>query len=102
MKNFGFIRVAAASPRVKVSDTEFNKNEIIALIDRAEAEKTTLLAFPELSVTGYTCGDLFGSSTLVESAEEKVAQIREYTRGRVLPLLSALLSGTTTDCTIAE
>ena len=82
MKNFGFIRVAAASPRVKVSDTEFNKNEIIALIDRAEAEKTTLLAFPELSVTGYTCGDLFGSSTLVESAEEKVAQIREYTRGK--------------------
>lgn len=87
MKHFGFIRVAAATPRVKVSDTEFNKNEILALIDKAEAEKTSLLAFPELSVTGYTCGDLFGSSSLIESAEEKVAEIRDYTRGKTVTVV---------------
>ena len=82
MESFGFIRVAAASPRVKVADIQYNTSEIIALIDRADEDGVSLLVFPELSVTGYTCGDLFGSNLLIERAEAAVAAIRDHLRGK--------------------
>ena len=82
MESFGFIRVAAASPRVKVADIQYNTSEIIALIDRAYEDGVSLLVFPELSVTGYTCGDLFGSNLLIERAEAAVAAIRDHLRGK--------------------
>jgi|GEM_PF-4907624 len=81
MEKYGFVRVAAATPRVKVADTAFNKKEMEALIEKAEHEKVSLLVFPELSVTGYTCGDLFGSNLLIESAEKAVLALRDSTRG---------------------
>ena len=81
MEKYGFVRVAAAAPRVKVADTVFNEKEMEALIEKAEHEKVSLLVFPELSVTGYTCGDLFGSNLLIESAEKAVLALRDSTRG---------------------
>ncbi len=81
MEKYGFVRVAAATPRVKVADTVFNEKEMEALIEKAETEKVSLLVFPELSVTGYTCGDLFGSNLLIESAEKAVLALRDSTRG---------------------
>ncbi len=87
MKSFGFIRVAAASPRVKVSDIQYNTSEIIRLIDEADKEQAALIVFPELSVTGYTCGDLFGSNLLIERAEEAVAAVRDHLRGREITVV---------------
>lgn len=82
MDNYGFIRVSAAVPRVKVADVRYNTDTICGLIDKAEKDQVALLAFPELSVTGYTCGDLFGQPLLIEEAEAAVRTIREFTRSK--------------------
>ena len=55
----GFIKVAAASPSLKVGNPSFNKDRIIDLMTEAEAKGVKILVFPELSITGYTAGDLF-------------------------------------------
>ena len=82
MKNYGFIRVAAASPRVKVADVRSNQEEICRMMDEAVRQEVSLLVFPELSVTGYTCADLLGSNLLLERSEEAVAAIRTHSRGK--------------------
>lgn len=82
MKDFGLFRVAAAVPRVKVADVKFNCAVICRLIEEAEEKGASLIVFPELSVTGYTCLDLFGQSILLEKAEEAVAAIAMFTRGK--------------------
>ena len=61
----GFIRVAAATPDVKVADPQFNRTEICALIRAGIERKAKLMVFPELSLTAYTCGDLFGQDALL-------------------------------------
>ena len=57
--NYGFFRVASASLKLKVADPEYNASEIKKIIDEALTEQVRLLVTPELSVTGYTCADLF-------------------------------------------
>lgn len=57
--NYGFFRAASASLNLKVADPQYNKNSIINAIEAAEKEGARLLVTPELSVTGYTCADLF-------------------------------------------
>ena len=88
MENYGFIRVAAAMPVVRVADPAANAENVCAMIGEAAAEGVSLLAFPELSVTGYTCGDLFGQQRLVEGAEEAVRRIMEYTRGKSITVVA--------------
>jgi len=80
--DYGFFRVAAAVPRVKVADVGFNKDAICRLIDKVEAEGTSLVVFPELSITGYTCMDLFGQDLLLNKSDEAVGQICWHTRGK--------------------
>ena len=80
--DYGFFRVAAAVPRVKVADVDFNREAICRLIDKVEAEGTSLVVFPELSITGYTCMDLFGQDLLLEKSDEAVGKICWYTRGK--------------------
>lgn len=80
--DYGFFRVAAAVPRVKVADVEANKTAIITIIDKIEAERASLAVFPELSVTGYTCLDLFSQDILLKKAEEAVKMIAWHTRGK--------------------
>lgn len=82
MENYGFIRAAAAMPVVKVADTKANAEAICRLIDKAENRKVSLLAFPELCVTGYTCGDLFGQDTLLSGAEAAIREIAGHTTGK--------------------
>ena len=57
--NYGFTNVAAACPKLIVADCDFNTDEIIRLAKKAEKDKVSLLVFPELCITGATCGDLF-------------------------------------------
>jgi NAD+ synthase (glutamine-hydrolysing) len=64
MLNHGFLRVAAATPTLRVADCDFNAERILALLRRAEAEGVALVVFPELSLTGYTCADLFQQTVL--------------------------------------
>ena len=68
--NNGFIKVCAASPRLRVADTAYNTNECIRLANEAADNGVKLLVFPELSITGATCGDLFYSEKLISGALE--------------------------------
>ena len=70
MDEHGFYRVAAASPRVRVGHPEANGEAIIDLLRQAEREGVELVVFPELCLTGYTCGDLFNDRTLLGGARE--------------------------------
>lgn len=68
--HYGFIRVAAAVPEIKVADCRFNSSKMVTLIEQAEREQVEIICFPELSITGYTCGDLFLQQQLLHDAEE--------------------------------
>lgn len=85
--NYGFLRAAAASLKLKPADPEFNKNEIIRAIDEAVKNETRLLVTPELSITGYTCADLFFSKALYNSALSALGEIAEYTNGKNIAVL---------------
>lgn len=73
--NYGFVKVAAAVPHVKVADCKFNVEKIESLIAVAEGKGVQIIIFPEMSITGYTCGDLFGQQLLLEEAEMGLMQI---------------------------
>ena len=81
MKN-GFIKCAACAVEVTVADTVANTEKIKNAIDAADAKGVALLVLPELCITGYTCGDLFLSDTLLESAKTALADIAAYTAGK--------------------
>ena len=87
MNNYGFFRAAAAVPRIKVADTEYNANEICRLAERALEQEASLVTFPELSLTGYTCGDLFGQSNLLKGAEKGIRRIISFSRGKQIAII---------------
>ena len=76
----GFIKVAAAVPTVKVGDCQYNLNQIETLIAQAEGKGVEIIVFPELSITGYTCQDLFRQNLLIDIAEQSVIQLLDFTR----------------------
>ncbi len=86
MNNFGFVRVAAATPSMQVADCDYNTTEIIKMIEEAEKNGVSAIVFPELCITGYTCGDLFLSSLLRKEAEAALLRICEATKN--LPIIS--------------
>lgn len=75
----GFIKVAAATPNIKVADVDHNKREICRLIDETVANGAKIIVFPELCITGYTCGDLFSQDILLNRAKEALKEIVDYT-----------------------
>ena len=76
----GFIKVAALTPKVTVADTQANRKEICRLMDEAEAKGAKILVFPELCITGYTCGDLFYQQVLLREAKKELIAIAKYTQ----------------------
>lgn len=82
MKNYGFIRVAAAVPAVKIADTEYNSDEICRLAEKAFENGASLVVFPALSLTGCSCGDLFGQKRLLEGTENGIRKIVTFSRGK--------------------
>lgn len=76
----GFIKVAAATPEIRVADVVYNAESIINDIFNACKNGVKLIVFPELAITGYTCGDLFGQRILIESAYEQLIRIKEDTK----------------------
>ncbi|MCH5328062.1 MAG: NAD(+) synthase [Coprobacter sp.] len=77
--NHGFINVAAAIPRVKVADCIFNSEQTIQMIRQAADKGMQIVAFPELGITGYSCGDLFGQDLLLDEAEKSLQKILDLT-----------------------
>lgn len=78
----GFVKVAAVTPNVKVADVEYNKAEICRLIDETVANGAKVVVFPELAITGYTCGDLFSQEVLLKKTEEALREIIAHTAGK--------------------
>ena len=78
INSFGFIRVAAVSPKLKVADCEYNTSEMKKVIERAVQEKVQILCFPELGITGYSCGDLFLQKTLQDNAKESLSELVRF------------------------
>ena len=73
--DFGFLKIAAATPGVKAGDCSHNIARIAGLIREADRQGVSVAAFPELCITGYTCGDLFGQPFLIEQAERALARL---------------------------
>ena len=87
MDNFGFLKVAAAVPQVRVADCRYNAERIVAMAEEAARRGVEIAAFPELAVTGYTCGDLLLQPALLDAADEALEQIVRATRKLPLTLL---------------
>lgn len=85
--NYSMIRTAAASLKLKVANPEFNKNQIINAINSAEKQEVRLLVTPELSITGYTCADLFFNTELQQQAFCALGEIINYTKGKNIAVL---------------
>lgn len=86
MNNYGFVKVAAASPMVKVADCKYNTQQIFLSIQKAVEQKASIVVFPELSITAYTCGDLFNQQLLIEKAKDSLVELCKQTKD--LPILS--------------
>ena len=80
--NFGFVRVAAAVPRLSLADCERNVEVVKQQIDEAVEQGVEVICFPELTVTGYTCADLFFLQQLQQNALRALEEICDYTRGK--------------------
>ena len=76
----GFFRIAAATPVIRVADCQHNGSAVIDLMREAEQQQVGVVVFPELCLTGYTCGDLFRDSTLIAGAEAALSRILRETR----------------------
>lgn len=75
----GFLKVAAVTPDIRVADTKFNTQSICEQITKCENNKAKVIVFPELCITGYTCGDLFLQELLLDKAKEGLLEIADHT-----------------------
>ena len=80
LKQFGFLRVGAAVNALKISDIFYNVEEMKNILDQALEKGVEILTFPELSITGYTCQDLFLQDTLLEQTLKGLEILKEYSK----------------------
>lgn len=80
VQDYGFVRVAAICPKVRPADVKYNVDSIIECLKIIDADKVTVAVFPELSVTGYTCADLFLSTTLIQEAKHGLQKLCEASK----------------------
>jgi len=78
---YGFVKAAALAPKIKVADTEYNAQEIIRLMQKAWQNGARIVVFPELCITGYTCGDLFLQELLLKGAQTALKRIVDASAG---------------------
>ena len=77
--NYGYITVASAIPQVRVADVDYNVEQIERFVVDADKRGVEILVFPELSVTGYSCQDLFAQQALLDRVEKKIVDMLEAT-----------------------
>lgn len=78
----GFVKVAAVTPKIKVADPVYNAEVICGKLEEAYAEGARIIVFPELCLTGYTCGDLFLQQLLLDEASAQLLRVAEASRGK--------------------
>ena len=78
----GFIKVAAATPKIKVADPAYNTEEILKIIDETEKNGASILVFSELTISGYTCGDLFLQQPLLTECKNQLLRIVKATENK--------------------
>ena len=83
---YGFVKVASAIPTVKVGNCEFNRQQIEKLLGKAVEMDVEIVVFPELSLTAYTCQDLFGQQLLLDEAEQQLGILLKNTAA--LPIIA--------------
>lgn len=105
MTKTGFMRVAAAVPRVQPADVDSNTDAIISMIRQGRDSGAQLIVFPELCITGYTCADLFHNATLLAAVEPALKRIAEATAAENSPLVivgaPVAANGTLYNCGVA-
>lgn len=79
--NYGFVKIASAIPSVRVADCQFNIEQIEAMVVQAEGHGVEIICFPELSITAYTCQDLFQQQLLIDEAEMALIHLMNFSRG---------------------
>lgn len=77
LTNYGYVRVGSAVPEMKVADCSFNTEKILQLMKQAADQKVYITVFPELCLTGYTCGDLFGQPLLQKAALDSLKKLMQ-------------------------
>src|SRR5437763_8078179 len=80
MSNYGFVRVATATPRLRVADVAYNVAEMVSVCKKVAAENVQFLVLPELAITGYTCADLFFQRELQQAARKGLRDLIDATR----------------------
>lgn len=85
--NYSMIRCASTSLKLKVAAPSYNEEQIKSVIDEAERKDVKILVTPELSITGYTCADLFFTSSLQQKAEETLKDIVNYTKSKEIAVI---------------
>ncbi len=78
---YGFVKVCAATPEIKVADVDYNVKNIISAIKESAENGSQITVFPELCICGYTCGDLFNQTTLIKAVEEGLCRIKKASEG---------------------
>ena len=89
INEYGFLRVAAASPKLKVGDCDYNVSEIKSLITQAVENDVQIVCFPELCITGNTCGDLFFQTVLLEKAKKSLEELVDFMKDK--PALTVIV-----------
>ncbi len=80
----GYVKVSSSTPEIRVADVKFNTAEVIAEIEKATTRGVEVLVFPELVLTGYTCGDLFYQKTLLDGATQGLLEVVNATSGKAM------------------
>ena len=87
MEEYGFIKVGACVPELKVANPKFNTEVIKKQIDLAIKNNIGIITFPELSITGYTCNDLFNQDILIEAANKSLEEIKNYSKDKKIVII---------------
>ncbi|KNZ43226.1 NAD(+) synthase [Acetobacterium bakii] len=90
MHKYSFVRTACAVPKIKLADCRYNVEEMIDLAEKALAQGVEVLVFPELGITGYTCGDLFFQRELQKNALIALEQFLEWSAGKKILLVAGI------------
>lgn len=101
---FGFYRVATATPRLRIADVKFNLLEISHQIKDADAQGCAVVLFPELAITGYSCGDLFHNSTLLDKSNDAIVELTKFSEDfKIIIIIGApiLHNGSLYNCAVA-
>lgn len=104
MHKYGFFRTACAVPKIKLADCQYNIDRIIELAEKAWDEGVEILLFPELGITGYTCGDLFFQRELQKNAIKSLDRLNQWSEGKKLFMavgLPLVIGGSLYNCSVA-